>query len=51
MGNKNIITTNFRIQAYDLIMYTGYFCVGFIERKLKDISVLGYTESVTQRYS
>ena len=30
IGNKNIKTNNFRIQAYDSIMY-GYFCIGFID--------------------
>ena len=29
IGNKNIITNVFRIQAYDSIM-CGYFCIGFI---------------------
>ena len=30
IGNKNIKTNIFRIQAYDSIMY-GYFCIGFID--------------------
>ena len=30
IGNSNIITNIFRIQAYDLIMCR-YFCVGFID--------------------
>ena len=29
IGNKNLKTNIFRIQAYDLIM-CGYFCIGFI---------------------
>ena len=29
IGNKNIITNFFRIQAYDSVM-CGYFCIGFI---------------------
>ena len=29
IGNKNITTNIFRIQAYDSIM-CGYFCIGFI---------------------
>ena len=29
IGNKNIITNIYRIQAYDSIM-CGYFCIGFI---------------------
>ena len=34
IGNKNIITNIYRIQAYDSIM-CGYFCVGFIDFMLK----------------
>ena len=34
MGNKNIKTNIFRIQAYDSIM-CGYFCIGFIDFMLK----------------
>ena len=30
IGNKNIITNNYRMQAYDSIM-CGYFCIGFID--------------------
>ena len=30
IGNKNIITNIYRIQAYDSIM-CGYFCIGFID--------------------
>ena len=30
VGNKNLITNIFRIQAYDSIMY-GLFCIGFID--------------------
>ena len=30
IGNKNIKTDIFRIQAYDSIM-CGYFCIGFID--------------------
>ena len=30
IGNKNIKTNIFRIQAYDSIM-CGYFCIGFID--------------------
>ena len=30
IGNKNIITNIYRIQAYDSIM-SGYFCIGFID--------------------
>ena len=34
IGNKNIITNIYRIQAYDSVM-CGYFCTGFIGRKCK----------------
>ena len=34
IGNKNIITNIYRIQAYDSII-CGYFCVGFIDFMLK----------------
>ena len=30
IGNENITTNTFRIQAYDSIM-SGYFCIGFID--------------------
>ena len=36
IGNKNIITSIYRIQAYDSIM-CGYFCVTFIYFMLKII--------------
>ena len=41
IGNKNIKTTIYRIQAYDSIM-CGYFCVGFIDLMLKGKSSLQY---------
>ena len=34
IGNKNISTNNYRIQAYDSIM-CGYFCIGFVHFMLK----------------
>ena len=34
IGNKNIITNIYRIQAYDSIM-CGQFCIGFIDFMLK----------------
>ena len=34
IGNKNIKTNIFRIQAYDSIM-CGYFCIGFIDFMLQ----------------
>ena len=42
IGNKNIITSIYRIQAYDSIM-CGYFCIGFIDFMLKGKSLLEYT--------
>ena len=42
IGNKNIMTNVYRIQAYNSVMY-GYFCIGFIVLALKDNSLLDYT--------
>ena len=42
IGNENIITNIYRIQAYDSIML-GYFCIGFIDFMLKDKSYLEST--------
>ena len=42
IGNKNIITNIFRIQACNSIM-CGHFCIGFIDFMLKDKSLLDYT--------
>ena len=42
MGNKNIITNIYRIQAYDSIMWV-YFCIGFIDFILKGKSLLDNT--------
>ena len=39
IDNRNIITNIYRIQAYDSIM-CGYFCIGFIDFKLKGKSML-----------
>ena len=39
IGNTNIITDVYRIQAYDSIM-CGYFCIGFIDFMLKGKSFL-----------
>ena len=41
IGNKNITTNIYRIQAYDSIM-CGYFCIGFIDFMLKGKSFLDY---------
>ena len=40
IGNKNIITNIYRIQAYDSKM-CGYFCIEFIDFMLKGKSLLG----------
>ena len=42
LGNKNITTNVYRIQAYNSIM-CGYFCIGFIDFMLKGKSLLEYT--------
>ena len=42
IGNKNIITNNYRIQAYDPII-CGHFCIGFIDFILEGKSLLVYT--------
>ena len=42
IGNKNIITNIYRIQAYDSIMCQ-YFCTRFIDFMLKSKSLLEYT--------
>ena len=41
IGNKKIITSTYRIQAYDSIK-CGYFCIGFIDFMLKDEILLHY---------
>ena len=41
IGNKNIITNIYRMQAYNSMC--GYFCIGFIDFILKDQSLLDYT--------
>ena len=42
IGNKNIVTNIYRIQAYYSIK-CGYFSIGFIDFMLKGESFLGYT--------
>ena len=42
IGNKNIITTIYTMQAYDSIMCR-YFCIGFIDFMLKGGSLLEHT--------
>ena len=41
IGNRNITTNIFRVQAYDSIMHA-YFCIGFIDFMLKSRSLLEY---------
>ena len=42
VGNNDIKSSIFRIQAYDSIMY-GYFCIEFINYMLKGKTLLDYT--------
>ena len=42
IGNKNIKTNIFRIQAYDSIM-CGYFCIGFINFMLAGKTLTDFT--------
>ena len=42
IGNKNIKTNIFRIQAYDSIM-CGYFCIGFINFMLAGMTSTDFT--------
>ena len=42
IGNKNIKTNNFRIQAYDSII-CGYFCIGFIDLILAGDTLRDFT--------
>ena len=44
IGNKNVKTNIYRIQAYDSVMCE-YFCIGFIDFGLKDKSLLDYANS------
>ena len=49
MGNKNIISSIYRIQAYDSVMWA-YFCIGFIDFMLKAESLLDYTNLFSPNY-
>ena len=44
MGNRNIVTNTYRIQAYDLMC--GCFSIGFIDLMLKGKSLLDYTNFI-----
>ena len=46
IGNKNVKTNIYIIQAFDLIM-CGYFCIGFIDFMLKSESLLEYTNVIS----
>ena len=43
IGNKNVVTNIYRIQAYDL-MICEYFCIGFFDFMLKDKILLERTK-------
>ena len=45
IGNKNIITNIYKVQAYDSIM-CGYLCIGFIDFLLKCKGLSDYTNSL-----
>ena len=49
IGNKNIITNIFRIQAYDSIM-CGYFCIGFVNFMFNGNSLTHYTSLFSPNY-
>ena len=42
IGNKNIETNIFKVQAYDSVICR-YFCIGFIDFMLKDKSLSDFT--------
>ena len=44
MGNRNIVTNTYRIQAYDSMC--GCFSIGFIDLMLKGKSLLDYTNFI-----
>ena len=48
IGNKNIITNVYSIQAYNLIM-CGYFCIGFIDFMLKGKILLYYAHLFSRK--
>ena len=49
IGNKELKTNIFRIQAYDLIM-CGYFCIEFINYMLRGKTLLDYTNLFSPNY-
>ena len=42
IGNKNMMTNIFRVQAHNSIMYR-YVCISFTDFMLIDMTLLGYT--------
>ena len=48
-GNKNIITTIYRIEAYNSTMCE-YFCIAFIDFMLKGKSFLDHTNLFSPNY-
>ena len=48
IGNKNLITNNYRMQAYDLIMCE-YFCIEFIDFMLEVKSLLDFLLMIMRR--
>ena len=46
IGNKNIKTNIFRIQAHNLIM-CGYFCIGFIDFMLPGKTLTDFTNLIS----
>ena len=47
IGNKNIIRSIHRFQAYSSIM-CGYFCIGLIDFMLKGKNMLAYTNLISR---
>ena len=52
IGNKNITTNIYRIQAYDsIIIMCGYFCIGFIDFMLKGKRLVEIIKDYTNFFS
>ena len=50
IGNQNIIANIYRIQANDSVTF-GYFCIGFIDSMLDNISLTVFTSPLSLYYS
>ena len=48
IDNKNIISNIYKIQANDSLM-SGYFCIGFIDFRLKGKRLLDYTSLISPK--